>query len=474
MKSPLKTVGLLGAVLILATGGWWLGQASKHRAIVAQYLPPIPDLTGIHPELQQRIHAADAQALSLTGARDGLEELSRLYHINGYLESAVQTYVGLATLEPQVAVWPHRHAAILAGFGQADEALTLWDEVRSLDPSYLPAALRRADLLLKSNRIDEASTAYQSVLEQDRDEAWAMLGLARIDLEKERWNDARRRLERVVALTDYNLGYDLIVSLYERLGLDGSAEAIRGQAAASGAYRDPTDPWLDDLMVDCYDSFRLSLEAGTKARIGDMETAMAWMNRAVQVAPDDVSAHFQLAGLLDQNGNPSGAMTHYRRCTQLDPAFADGWAQLAGLLARNGNQRQADRVLAEGLKFCPDSPGLHRMNARRMRETGNPGGAIGAYRTAIRLRPNEPDAYIELGIILISMNRRQEGVAEIEKSLVYDPLNPNALGILAFDAIDSGDQDRADHWMERIAQQPRMPAQELQRLTAAYRGAFGG
>ncbi len=474
MKSVGKFITLGLAAVVLAGGGWWWGQQSKHRSIVAAHLPSIPDLTGAHPDLQARIAEADARALSLAGARDGLAELSRLYHINGYLDTASQCYEGLATLEPASPVWPHRHATILAGFGQAAEALSLWDRVIELDPAYLPAQLRRADLLLKSSDAAGAAAAYQAVLQLDRDEAWAILGLARIDLEAERWTDARRRLERVVALTDYNLGYDLIVTLYERLGLDRSAEAIRGQAEASGAYRDPSDPWLDELMSDCYDSFRLALEAGTKSRIGEIDTALAWLRRAIEVAPQDVSAHFQLASLLARQRDITGAMTHYRRCTQLDPAFADGWAQLSGLLERNGNLAEANRILAEGLRFCPDSPGLHRMKARRLREAGQPGAAVGEYRTAIRLRPNEPDSYIELGITLISLDRRREGVAEIEKALVYDPLNPSALGILAFDAIDSGNKTRADEWMARIAEQPRMQPQELQRLNTAYRRAFGG
>ena len=50
--------------------------------------------------------------------------------------SAVETadgpmsYVALETAQPQEPKWPHRHATILAGFGETEPALTRWKRVR--------------------------------------------------------------------------------------------------------------------------------------------------------------------------------------------------------------------------------------------------------------------------------------------------------------------------------------------------------
>ncbi len=473
MKVPAKLILLALLALALLGGGWWWHDRAQLRNAVVERLPVVPALENASTALRARIEAADNKALSVESSREGLVELSRLYHANGYLDIAIQCYAGLAELEPQEPRWPHLHASILAGFGQAAPALSLWQQVSALAPDYLPARLRRADLLLKDNQADAAEAAYREVLELERDNSWAQLGLARIELEAENWQDARRRLERLVQSSNYRLGYDLIVSLYERLGLEREAEAIRGRESASGAYRDPVDSWQDELMADCYDSFRLALEAGAKARHGDLDTAREWLNRAITVSPDDVSAHFQLAGFLLEQKDFEGAMTHYRRCTELDPQFADGWAQLSALHARIGNDTESQRLLEAGLKNCPESPGLYRMKARRLRDSGQAGAAIVAFRTAIELRPNEPDPYLELGITLIGINRSEEGVAQVREALVWDPLNPTALGIMAFNSIEQGDQAQASHWLSTIDRQPRFERAQVTRLHEVYREAFG-
>lgn len=474
MKKRLPTL-IASGILILGLIGsiaWWQS-ATKTRDSVAMRLPPVPDLTQASPALIERISSADASATSRRDPISGLIDLSRLYHANGYLDAASTTYAALTELQPTEARWLHLHATIRAGYGQATEAITLWQRTIELAPDYLPARLRYADLLLKANQTDSAKTAYGDALKIDSNNAYALLGLARIDYEAENWKDARRRLEKVVGQTNYTLGYDLIVTLYERLGLDARAEAIRGQARASGAYRDPEDPWLDEILPDSYDPFMLALEAGSKARRGNPTAAIQLLEQAIAVAPTDLSAHFQLANLYREQRNIDQARDYYRRCTQLDPEFADGWAQLSDLHAKTSNPSEAGRILEAGLKACPDSPGLHLMKARRQRALGEHGPALTSYRKSISLRPNEPDAYLELGIALIDFDRRELGMRNIRAALATDPANPTALGILTFNAIELGDQAEANAKLTRIAAQPVFERQRFDQLKTAYAQKFG-
>lgn len=475
MKTKRKILIVTLFVALIATGaaGWWWIETGAQRALIVESLPVLPDLTAVPAMMRERIIDADTRARTRTGGTDALAELAQLYHANGFLLEATICYGGLERLQPSEPRWMHLHATILAGYGEADPALELWSRVVQMAPGYVPAHLRMGDCLLKANRAGEAVAAYEAALKIEPNQAHAMFGLARIDFEAERWDKARERLERVVSQTNYQLGYDLIVTLYERLGLLDRARAIRGVASASGAYRDPADPWLDGLTEYCFDPFRLSLNAGVIARLGDRPGAQRLLERAIELAPNDVGSRFQLGTLAVEQGNVKLATEQLERCTVLAPDFADGWAHLSSLQAQQGNTVAAERTLALGLKNCPQSPGLHLMRARSLRKAGRPEEAINEYMISARLRPNEPEAFLELGNTYISLDRTAEGIAHIRAALDAEPENPIALSILAFHAITQSDEKEAKQWMKRVTNQPRVKHETVAALTRAYQEKFG-
>lgn len=469
MKSKTKLVLLASLLLAIAGGVAWWQWTGNRLAIVRESRPATPNLSAVAEVLRTQLAAAEARAQSRTTATKGLAELSRLLHANGFPEEAKQCYVGLEQLEPNEPRWPHRHATILAGYGDVEPAMTLWRRVIELAPDYLPARLRIGDCLLKSNRPDAATEMFSDVLKRDTTNAYALLGLARIDLEARRWDQARERLEKVVSQTNYRLGYDLIVSLYERLGQKERAAAIRGSTKASGAYRDMPDPWMDELIRLCFDPYRLSVAAG----VATPSEALNLLERAIELAPDDVSYRFQLGCAAEAQRNFPLARKHLERCTVVAPDFADGWAHLAALHAQQGDNAAAERIVLAGLARCPTSAGLHLMRARTLKDAGLIAEAINEYQTSIHFRSNEPDAYVELGNTLIGIGRESEGIEQMRLALQADPGDPTALGVLTFVTITTGNETEARRWFARVTHQPRVPAAQVARLRAFYQQTFG-
>lgn len=469
MKPKAKLVLLFVVLVVTGAGILWWQWAGNRLAIVREFRPARPDLSAVAEILRTHIAAAEARAQSRRTATSGLAELSRLLHANGFLEEAKQCYVGLERLEPNEPRWLHRHATILAGYGDLDPALILWQRVINITPSYLPARLRAGDCLLKSNRPEEAAAMFSEVLKQDPANSYALLGLARIDLEAHRWEQARERLEKVVSQTHYQLGYDLIVSLYERLGQSERAAAIRGATKASGAYRDLPDPWMDELIEVCFDPYRLSVAAGVAA---PSET-IRLLERAIELAPDEVSYRFQLGCAAEAQRNFPLAREYLERCTIMAPDFADGWAHLSALQAQQGDNAASVRTVLAGLAHCPTSAGLHLMRARELKNDGRIAEAINEYQTSIHYRANEPDAYVELGNTLISAGRETEGIEQMRLALETDPGDPTALGVLTFFAITTGDETKAQLWFKRVNHQPRVPAAQMASLREIYRQTFG-
>lgn len=461
------------AVAVIAAGSFWWLRAGRQAAIVDRVLPAMPDMADAPAELRERVRAADAEARHRLTALRGLAALARLYHSNGYLEQAMRCYAGLEKLEPNQPRWFHYDATILGGYGEIGRAEKLWRRVLQLAPDYIPARLRLGECLLKTDRLAEATAMYDSVLKRDPGNPYAMLNLARIDMEHHDWAKARPLLESVVRKTNFTLGYDLIVTLYDKIGLRTQANEIRGAAKASGAYHDLPDPWMNELMDVCYDPYRLGLVAGLAAHNGSPARAVQLLKRAIALAPNDVSSHFQLAGVSEMQRNFKEALAEYQECTVLDPHFSDGWAHLSDLQSRMGDKGAAARTLAQGLVQCPDSPGLHLMRARRLRDAGRAGEAIREYEISIRLRPNEPEAYTQLGRLLIGLGRVDAGMREMRLALEADPGDPMALGVMAFHAISTNDEAAARRWLVRVVDQPRVPQAQTDKLLAAYRQTFG-
>lgn len=461
-----------GLAVVAAGGGWWW-LAETRQSLVSAGVPPALAVESWPVEFRGRLLHARERAAGRWKSTAALGELSRLYHANGFLRQAMQCYAVLEKLEPAEPRWLHRHATLLAGFGETEAARACWGQVGTLAPDYLPAKLKLGDLLLKSNQADQATAVFSEVLQRAPDHPYALLGLARIELEAQRWEAARARLETVVAKTNYALGYDLIVTVYEHLGESACAQAIRGRTRASGAYREVADPWIDEMLADCFDVYRLSLEAGLASRSGDPVAARRWLERAVSLAPEDVAVRFQLAGVLVEQRDAAGARQHLERCTTTSPAFADAWAHWAALLQQTGDAAGAERVVAAGLRACPESPGLWVMRARHLRDGGRAAEAVAAFETAIRLRSNEADAYLELATTLFRLERVPAGLKRLEEALAAEPEHPPTLALLAYHAITGGDEAAAQAWMQRVQRQPRVAREQAERLRTAYRERFG-
>jgi tetratricopeptide (TPR) repeat protein len=460
-------LGLLAAGL--ASGSVWWHQVQVRQSVETA-LPQPPPLTREQTRLEAALEEATRRARSGSTAVAGLGELALLYHANGYLGEALQAYGALETIDPGEPRWPHLAAVILAGYGDFEPAMERWHRVLERAPEYLAARLRLAEAALKVNQSAKAERLYQEVLRAHPEEPYALLGLARLDFEAGRWEAALPRLEQVVRLTEYQLGYDLIVSAYERLGRTREAEAVRAKMKASGAFREAPDPWYDALVDVCFDPYRIAIAAGTRR---DPAVARKLLLRAIEFAPDEVAYRLQLVTHDTDQKAFDAALAGLGEMTRRSPDFADGWAHLSALQKQLGDDAGAARTLVAGLRHCPDSPGLRLMWGSTLRRQGRAEEAVRELERSIELRPDEAAAYVELGHVYVGIGEEARGLALLSRALEVEPGNPAAITFLTFHAISVSDQTEADRGMENVARQPRIGTETRGYLEQAYQQTFG-
>ena len=88
-------------------------------------MPAVPDLSARPAALRGRVSDAARRGREGPGKVAAWGEMARLYHANGFFAEASQCYRGLMQVDPANPRWPYLLGTIAAGFGQAEEALSL-------------------------------------------------------------------------------------------------------------------------------------------------------------------------------------------------------------------------------------------------------------------------------------------------------------------------------------------------------------
>ncbi len=469
-----RRIWIILAVVVVAAGAAvpFVVRAYQRAQSVKASVPPRPDLKGSPSELVDRVAAADTKARQ-GGSVAALGQLAVLYQANGFLAEADACEQALLQVDPSNPKWPHLLATIRAGYGELDAAITLWERTLRLAPDYVPAGIRLGDSYLKSNRDADAVRAYEAVLKESPGNPYAEVGLARVDLKAGRKEQARDRLEKAGQNSKAAIGTDLLVTVYEELGDVAKAEEMRGRTKSSGTYYDPPDPWVDGLMDDCYDGFRVAVAAGFAEHRADADTARRMLEHALQLSPRDAHILLQMGMLCARIGDADAARQYLEKTAEVDPKSSDAWAQLTVLYEKMGDRVASARALAQGLANCPLSPGLHLERGRRMAAARQTEAAIAEFRETFRLRPEEADPLIEIAKIYLAQNRNDEAMVELRRALDSEPEFPLALMTLAVYAINTGDEKAATDWVRRCHLQYRVPRDGLAQIDAQYVQRFG-
>lgn len=474
MKHYFSTVTLRTLLFSILICGIFSSCSNREQtvAVALEYLPETVDLDMVHEELRTQIEDATEQAISRKSVEEAIQRLSRLYHANGFLQEAIGCYEALLLLEPDEARWKHLLASIFSTYGYADDAESLWLETIIEVPDYIPARIRLGDVYLKSNRLEEAEVMYEASLQQDTKNPYAFVGLARIEILNENWELAKKYLESASDNSKGRIGRDLLVIVHEKLGETYQAFAIRGESRASGSHVDIEDPWLNEVMKDCYDPIQLMNFGGFATFAGRPMEGIKWFERMLDLEPTNPLGHYQIALVFDQTGQYFKAIDHLKQAVKYRPDFSDAWLRMASIYRQKGNQTEAELVFYRGFIKCPESPAYNLAYARRLTKEKNFKQAIPILEKSIELNPNEAMAYIDLASALFALNRMEDGLKSLEKALEVEPGNSTGMATMCLYGIVQHDRKMADYWLNEIEKHPRIDISTRRDLKNRYDEAF--
>lgn len=289
---------------------------------------------------------------------DAYAALDRLYESHARwheLADTLRRRASLADDPAERAALLHRRARVLLDWlGNPDEAAAALRHARTLNPDDPQLADDLVTALVKAGREREAAAVLEGRVEAlTRDGAaagdiaalWIRLAQLRADALDD-IDGARRALDRALELVP---NHPTALSVHTRLADTDTDPRAYAEARLREA----------DALRDIDDQIAALLDAGRtlRERCGDSDAARAAFERVLALRPAHPEATWELAGLIEESGDPDAAAELLER--QLDQealAPADRariLTQLAALARRAGVPAAAERRLEEALRAVP-------------------------------------------------------------------------------------------------------------------------
>jgi protein O-mannosyl-transferase len=227
------------------------------------------------------------------------------------------------------------------------------------------ATIRRNDVL------GSAASAWENVLEHNPNSARGHNNLAAVLIDDGRLDESIMHSRRALELTP---GYaDAENNLGHALSVQGKTdEAI---SHFRQALQDSTDHprALQNLAKALYDRKQ-------------MAEASRLYRRLVLKEPENAEAHFLLANCI-RDDDPTAAIAHYRIAIELFPNYVEAHNNLAGALARQGKSVEAAQHFEMAIRLRPGHADAHYNLGMIFFGQGRNTEAEGHWREAVRLEP---------------------------------------------------------------------------------------
>ena len=258
-------------------------------------------------------------------------------------------------------------------------------------------------------------------------------------MEAEAWDNA---IEKLAAIREEEPGhvptlFNLAICLSETDRVDGSLDL----------YRQVLE--LDSTLFEARMNLAILLHES-----GDSEAAVEEFARAAALAPDDPVPVLYRAQALDQSGRNREAEQEYRKVLAIEAEVADAWEKLGFLYRRTQRNEEAYEALIQAERLGARSPVLSVNLGDLAIAAEDLIAARGHFKNANRLVPEDQDVQLRLALTMRDLEEFPEAIALLEKlpdataalAEAYFASEAYDRALAVYESLVEADPDNADYW----------------------------
>jgi tetratricopeptide (TPR) repeat protein len=417
--------------------------------------------------LGDRAGAAAAYRRSLDLDPD--EAQSRFNYANalwacGKRVEAVPEYRAAVRLRKDEAAFRYNLANALntlPGLSQLDEAIAEYRQAIALRKDFFDAHLGLGTALAKQGRLDDAIAEFERATRINPKDATGHYNLGKTLLDRGRLDAAIAALQETIRLEKDHPGAHTALgnALFNRGNLDAAIaayqNAIRIDANDAAAHNGlgnalQQQNQLDDAIVahrkaialnksfpEAHNGLGIAL-----AKKGRLDDALAEFDTALRINPNLSGVHVSIGNTWHIKKNLDRAITAYREAIRLDKTNAMAHYNLGNVLREKGLLGDAIESYRESIRLRPGDVMTRANLGWALRAAGKPAEAIPHYR-AILLAQEIPEIRISLGNALFDLRQFDDAIAEYRTAIRTRPTNAEAYGILSMALRQKGEFRKA-------------------------------
>ena len=281
-----------------------------------------------------------------------------------------------------------------------------------LDPKHLSAMQNSAELLRKQGHYEEAVKAYRAVLDRDRRYALAYAGLGDALFQLERYEEA---IESLSTCLQIQPGLPFAAKLY----------VLMGRAARTLGQLDRAEEHFREAMSIAPDEVPAMLDlAGVLRAQGRRDEADALMRHARELRPND-PAHLQnIAEALRKEQRYDDALAAYREVLAISPDFALAYAGMGDTLFRMERYEESLEAMDRALSLQPDrrvAGSLHGLAGQAAQHLNRTEAAAKHYNAAIEIDPRDSTSIDRLAMVRFGEQQYEAALALYRDLLELTP-----------------------------------------------------